>query len=241
MTYYGQLSFNEIKPGENFELIDDSKFNKDYEKEFRKNKLIHTYKENQFQEGVLEDYAYLSNYGVYSAIALFAVAFVAHALDVAFSVRSLEEKTKLDFSRTRRIGNLATVMIVLAFIALFVAVLFRGISAERVPWGNMYEFSITGALAFTGAYLYALWKYRIKWLGLPVSIAVLLTLGTAVTILYVPSAPLVPALKSAWLVIHVSAAIISGGVFLLANCSAGTYLILDRYESRGARPVWALK
>ena len=33
MTYYGQLSFNEIKPGENFELIDDSKFNKDYEKE----------------------------------------------------------------------------------------------------------------------------------------------------------------------------------------------------------------
>ena len=29
-------------------------------KSFRKNKLIHTYKENQFQEGVLEDYAYLS-------------------------------------------------------------------------------------------------------------------------------------------------------------------------------------
>ena len=27
---------------------------------FRRNKLIHTYKENQFQEGVLEDYAYLA-------------------------------------------------------------------------------------------------------------------------------------------------------------------------------------
>ena len=40
MTYYGQLSFNEIKPGENFELIDESNFSKDYEKEFRKNKLI---------------------------------------------------------------------------------------------------------------------------------------------------------------------------------------------------------
>ena len=40
MTYYGQLSFNEIKPGENFELIDQSKFNKDYEKEFKKNELI---------------------------------------------------------------------------------------------------------------------------------------------------------------------------------------------------------
>ena len=40
MTYYGQLSFNEIKPGENFELIDDSNFSKDYEKIFRENKLI---------------------------------------------------------------------------------------------------------------------------------------------------------------------------------------------------------
>ena len=40
MTYYGQLSFSEIKPGENFELIDQSNFDKEYEKEFKKNKLI---------------------------------------------------------------------------------------------------------------------------------------------------------------------------------------------------------
>ena len=40
MTYYGQLSFNEIKPGENFELLDESKFDKNYEKEFNENKLI---------------------------------------------------------------------------------------------------------------------------------------------------------------------------------------------------------
>ncbi|MDC3104362.1 lytic transglycosylase domain-containing protein [Candidatus Pelagibacter bacterium] len=40
MTYYGQLSFNEINPGGNFELIDQSKFDKEYEKEFKKNRLI---------------------------------------------------------------------------------------------------------------------------------------------------------------------------------------------------------
>ena len=40
MTYYGQLSFNEVKPGENFELIDQSSFDKEYEKEFNKNILI---------------------------------------------------------------------------------------------------------------------------------------------------------------------------------------------------------
>jgi len=187
------------------------------------------------------NYALISNYAVYSAIVLFAISFVSHAVEVAFSLRNSEDKTKFDFTRTKRSGDLGTVMIVLAFLSLFVGVIFRGISAERVPWGNMYEFSITGALAFTGAYLFVLWKYKIRWLGLPVALSVLLTLGTAITVLYVPSAPLVPALKSPWLVIHVSAAIISGGVFLLANCIAATYLILDRYEERGGRPEWALK
>ncbi len=40
MTYYGQLSFNEYNPGGNFELVDQSKVDKEYEKEFKKNRLI---------------------------------------------------------------------------------------------------------------------------------------------------------------------------------------------------------
>ena len=173
---------------------------------------------------------------------LFTLAFFSHAVEVAFSVKNDEAKTKFDFTRTDRFGRIGSAMMVLAVTFLFAGVIFRGISAHRVPWGNMYEFSITGALAFSGAYLFALAKYKIRWLGLPVAIAVLLTLGTAITILYRPSAPLVPALKSTWLAIHVSAAIISGGVFLLANCIAATYLILDRYESNSLpRPNWAKK
>jgi cytochrome c-type biogenesis protein CcsB len=173
---------------------------------------------------------------------LFTLAFFSHAVEVAFSVKNDEAKTKFDFTRTDRFGRIGSAMMVLAVTFLFAGVIFRGISAHRVPWGNMYEFSITGALAFSGAYLFALAKYKIRWLGLPVAIAVLLTLGTAITILYRPSAPLVPALKSTWLAIHVSAAIISGGVFLLANCIAATYLILDRYETNSLpRPNWAKK
>jgi cytochrome c-type biogenesis protein CcsB len=177
---------------------------------------------------------------------VFTIAFFAHAIEVAFSVRNkdsnveADSKTQFDFSRTKRSGRIGTAMMVLGFVLLFAGVIFRGISAHRVPWGNMYEFSITGALGFTGAYLFALAKYKVRWLGLPVVIAVLLTLGTAITVLYRPSAPLVPALKSTWLAIHVSAAIASGGVFLLANCVAGMYLILDNMERKGARKPWAV-
>jgi cytochrome c-type biogenesis protein CcsB len=188
--------------------------------------------------------AVLSNNLIYSAMIFYTLAFFAHAVEVAWSVKTPAKsvkKTKLDFSRTDRVGRLASAFMVLGFLLLLPGVIFRGISANRVPWGNMYEFSITGALAFSAAYLFALKKYKLRWLGLPVSLSVLLTLGTAVTLLYRPSAPLMPALKSPWLVIHVSAAIISGGVFLLANCIAATYLILDRYEQKGLRPVWAEK
>ena len=188
--------------------------------------------------------ALLSNDFIYAAMALYTLAFLTHAVEAAWSIKTpvaSVKKTKLDFSRTERVGRLASAFMIIGFLLLLVAVVLRGISANRVPWGNMYEFSITGALAFSAAYLFGLKKYKIRFLGLPVAIAVLLTLGTAITLLYRPSAPLVPALKSPWLVIHVSTAIISGGVFLLANCIAGTYLILDRYEQKGVRPNWALK
>ena len=121
--------------------------------------------------------AYLSNYSIYSAMALFTIAFFAHAIEVAFSVRNVESKTAFDFSRTEKSGRIGTAMIFLGFVFLFAGVILRGASAHRVPWGNMYEFSITGALAFSGAYLVALRKYKIRWLGLPVAISILLTLG----------------------------------------------------------------
>ncbi len=180
-------------------------------------------------------------------MAVYTLAFFAHAYETAWAVRAPEGPAvegnllvkTLDYSRTERVARIATAFMILGFLLLFAGVVARGISAGRVPWGNMYEFSITGALAFCGAYLVALRKYDLRWLGLLVSTSVLLTLGTAITVLYRPSAPLVPALKSTWLVIHVSAAIVSGGVFLLANTIAAAYLYLDSMEQKGERKAWA--
>ena len=187
------------------------------------------------------NWAYLSNYLIYSSMAVYTISFFAHAIETAWAIKipNASSSQTFDFKRTEKVARIATAMMGLGFLLLFAGVITRGISAGRVPWGNMYEFSITGALAFSGAYLAALRKYDVRWLGLLISIAVLLTLGTAVTVLYVPSAPLVPALKSTWLVIHVSAAIISGGVFLLANAIAAAYLYLDSMESKGERTPWA--
>ena len=39
-TFYGQLSFKKINPTGQFELIDQSKYSKAYEKEFNNNPLV---------------------------------------------------------------------------------------------------------------------------------------------------------------------------------------------------------
>ena len=184
-------------------------------------------------------FAYLSNYAIYSAMFVYTIAFFSHAVEVAFSVRNSGDSTKFDFAKTDKAGRIGTAMMILGQLLLFAGVLLRGLSAHRAPWGNMYEFSITGALSFSVAFLVVGRKYDLRWLGLPISILVLLILGTAITLLYRPSAPLVPALRSTWLVVHVSAAILSGGVFLLANTLSATYLWLDRMEAKGSRNNFA--
>ena len=132
----------------------------------------------------------------------------------------------------RRAANIGMSLTWLAFFTLLVGVVLRGVWAGRVPWGNMYEFSITAALGILGVFLVMSITRDLRWLGLFVVIPTLLWLGLAVTVLYTEAAQLVPALKSYWLVIHVSAAIICFGAFTLAAATAGLSLVRGRVERR---------
>jgi cytochrome c-type biogenesis protein CcsB len=141
----------------------------------------------------------------------------------------------------RRAGNIAMALTWLAAVLLLGGVVTRGLSAQRVPWGNMYEFSLMGALAALGVYLLMSLTRDLRWLGLFVVVPTLLSLGLAVTVLYTESAQLVPALKSWWLVIHVLAAIVCAGAFTLAGALSVAYLLAERSESRvaaGGSPMW---
>ncbi|MFD4480663.1 c-type cytochrome biogenesis protein CcsB [Streptomyces sp. NPDC058471] len=137
-------------------------------------------------------------------------------------------------------GRIAVSLTVLAFLTEVGGVLSRALSVQRAPWGNMYEFSITFSTVAVGVYLALLLaKKDVRWIGLPLVTTVLLDLGIAVTWLYTDSAPLVPALHSYWLWIHVSTAIFCGAVLYLGAVSNLVFLFRDSYESKlagGGRP-----
>jgi cytochrome c-type biogenesis protein CcsB len=133
-------------------------------------------------------------------------------------------------SRGDRMGRIGVSLTVLAFLLHAAAVLTRGLAAGRMPWGNMFEFSTAGALAVTGVYLVLLARKPVRYLGLFVVGPVLLVLGLAVTVLYTEAEQLVPALKSVWLGIHVTAAIVAMGLFTVGFSQTILYLIQARRE-----------
>jgi len=140
-----------------------------------------------------------------------------------------------DLERSDRYGRIGFGLTCLGFLVLAVGVVFRGVAAQRVPWGNMYEFSITGCLAVCAAYVILVRGYDIRWLGLLVTGFLVLVLGIAVLVLYRPLTPLVPALHSYWLMIHVSSAAVAGGAYTVGALASVLYLLRRRLERKATQ------
>jgi cytochrome c-type biogenesis protein CcsB len=104
-------------------------------------------------------------------------------------------------------------------------------AAGRVPWGNMYEFTITGSFVVAAGYLLLRRRYGLAWMGPIVDAFVLVLLMVAVLWLYSPIEPLTEALLSYWLVVHVMSAIIATGAFTLGGITSALYLVKARSKS----------
>ncbi|MGN6577810.1 MAG: c-type cytochrome biogenesis protein CcsB [Nocardioides sp.] len=131
-----------------------------------------------------------------------------------------------------RIGVALTVVAVLLHAAGLVS---RGLGSDpiRVPWGNMYEFTLAGAFGVSLMYLILGRRHHLRWMGLPVTGFEVVVLMLAVLLLYVPAGPLVPALHSYWLVIHVMAAVVASGAFAVGAIASLLFLVKDRALQRG--------
>jgi cytochrome c-type biogenesis protein CcsB len=134
--------------------------------------------------------------------------------------------------RRPRIGAVAVALSVAGWGAHVASVVTRGFAAHRVPWGNMYEFSSMVSLVAVTVFLALLTRQPVRFLGAFVMAPVVLYLGLAGTVLYADAGPLVPALNSYWIKIHVVAAITASGAFMVSGVVTVLYLLKDRWERR---------
>lgn len=152
-----------------------------------------------------------------------AMGFLAVAL-LLFSFQLAKLKDDSTESRFEKIGFW---VLGVATIVLGIGVMLRGIAANRVPWANMYEFSITGALTILTVYLISLRVRDVRYVATFITGFTLITLFAAVSLFYVEVKTLMPALQSYWLVIHVMVAILAVGFFSVAAGFHIFYLIKD--------------
>jgi cytochrome c-type biogenesis protein CcsB len=180
-------------------------------------------------------------------VALYSLAVVAFCAQLAFGRRPARTPELVgagapsprpdvapeEDSRGRRWGIVAMGLTVLGAVSQAGVLVFRGLATHRLPWGNMYEFATATVLIAVVVYvIFAVRVPALRHLGLFVLAPVVLALVLIGLFLYADAGPLVAALRSYWLAIHVTTAIIGFGIFFVSGIASVMYLVRSRYEAR---------
>lgn len=136
-----------------------------------------------------------------------------------------------------RSGKAGLALVYLGIALLFGCIVLRGLATTRAPWGNMYEFinltSFCGLVA--AAVVLRRPQFRALWVFVLVPVLILLTVSGKW--LYTNAAPVMPALQSYWLPIHVSVVSLGSGVFLVAGVASILFLLkMSRFGDAGDQP-----
>jgi cytochrome c-type biogenesis protein CcsB len=210
---------------------------------------------------VTQTLATYSLFAIYSAMAVYALAFIAFTLDLARRAApapavassgfqgqlgavqggrttALLERLTTDAPAapgryTSRPLRVAMALTTLGWLLHVTADVLRGIAAHRVPWANMFEFSMTATAIIVGVFLVVQFWQDVRWLGVYITGFSLILLGLATVNYYVDVTPLAVPLQSYWLVIHVFVASLGTGFFAIgAGVSIGQ-LLQNRRETTG--------
>ncbi|NHI17944.1 c-type cytochrome biogenesis protein CcsB [Microbacterium excoecariae] len=190
---------------------------------------------------------------LWTAIAVYALAFIAYAVDLArrseASVRMKDRRAELVAAgggsalaeepaggdpavpHNPVMARIGTTLTWIAFLLHLAAAVMRGIGAGRVPWSNMYEFAMMGTLLVTGVYLGVLFWKDLRYLGAFMTGLVTVLLGAS-SMFYVEITPLMDPLKSVWLVIHVFVASLATAFLALGFALSVLQLLQARRERR---------
>ncbi|GAB1613123.1 cytochrome c biogenesis protein ResC [Mammaliicoccus lentus] len=152
----------------------------------------------------------ISNISLYSAFILYLVAVVPFS----FSVRSSKK-------RAEKIGVTLTIV---GFVLQIIYFITRWIAAGHAPVSNMYEFLTMFGIMMVGGFLVIYSIYKTPVLALFVLPIAMLLIAYA-SMFSRDVSPLIPALQSSWLAIHVITVTISYGI-LSISCVAGLIYLL---------------
>lgn len=148
-----------------------------------------------------------------------------------------EERASAGNVRWARIAHL---FIMIGFVLSVASLVLRGLATDRFPLGNMYEFILATTILGVGAGLVFLRKPALQTAWPFVLLPVLVLMFFGGTNLYSEAAPVVPALRSYWLPIHVSIISLGSGILLIPGVVSIMYLIRV-WQPQGQEHGWGAR
>ncbi|WP_448641200.1 c-type cytochrome biogenesis protein CcsB [Geodermatophilus sp. URMC 63] len=183
------------------------------------------------------------------SVGLYSLAVVASCAQLAFGRRPARAQELVgagapaapaapapdaDPAPVRRWGQAAMALTGLGALTHAGVLVTRGMATGRLPWGNMYEFATAVVLVAVVAFLVlALRSPGLRHAAVFVLAPVVVSLVAIGLFLYAEAGPLVAALRSSWLAVHVTTAILGFGVFFVSGIASVLYLVRSRHEARG--------
>lgn len=205
----------------------------------------------------------LSDYFVWATVTAYTISMICFAFDLAriSDARGLRNRSMVTVGvngaddylgapdnepaptyvgrRTKALGIAMSTLWVGAVLHL-AAVIVRGLAAGRVPWANLYEFTLTGTLAAVVVFLGVQFFKEIRFIGVFVTFLAVTFLMIAMQAFHLQADAVQPALQRYWLVIHVGVAVLATGVFTVAFVVSALQLLRDSYENKKLTWRWLM-
>ncbi|MCG0313956.1 MAG: c-type cytochrome biogenesis protein CcsB [Calditerricola sp.] len=173
--------------------------------------------------------------------ALLLVAFVLYALSMVAFVVAITGKRwagRDPRENARRMGRLGYAMAALGVAAQTGYIVTRWIAGGHIPVSNMFEFIVFLGFAIALAFLILYRIYRVPALGVFVMLLDVLMIAYG-AVFPREVTPLIPALQSYWLYLHVTTAALGEGAFAVGFAAGLMYLVRTvRQDHPSAQARW---
>ncbi|MDO5507729.1 MAG: c-type cytochrome biogenesis protein CcsB [Corynebacterium casei] len=135
-------------------------------------------------------------------------------------------------SKVDRLGGMTQSLLWVALVLHLASIVLRGLAVNRFPLGNLYEYMLMITFGAMLAVMIAMQRkeWRTLWPWLLTPMLALMFYGS--TELYAESAPVVPALQSYWLPVHVTIVSLGGSLGIVSGIGSVLHL-LRRSQPKG--------
>ncbi|HSI68082.1 MAG TPA: c-type cytochrome biogenesis protein CcsB [Planococcus sp. (in: firmicutes)] len=155
---------------------------------------------------------------------LLYIAFIAYLIASFVFGGAVKGNKEGSFASEKRWGNVAFTITIIGFIANLGYFFTRWAAAGHPPLSNMFEFTTAFGMTLVGGFIILYSLYRTPVLGMFVLPIALLIIAYA-SMFPRELSPLIPALQTNWLAIHVSTVVIAEGILAISAGAGLIYLL----------------